>query len=153
MMEEVNDLYKQIEPSEVLNYLESVEVLTSRNFSYFFRYFQYQLEKDNMTEDEKCLMAVYLIQMNIDLSSGKFHGCTGKKYKLIEYYNNNFNKCSNEMKEKIVEHINYTNKKSLEDKLAKEEAEVAEKYPEIYHELVEYRKANFYQKQKIRKHG
>ncbi len=122
--------------NKMLTYLSKVHVFESRIFDMYFNYFDKQKDLDELSLDEKVVLAGYLLDIDVTLSKGKYLGYPGKKSQLLDYYQSNIKYASDEALELLSEHVD--RQKDYEKKL--QEREVKEKYPDIYNELIELRK-------------
>ncbi len=144
---------KVIDPRVILEYLETTEILTLKEFSQLTRFFKNHIDETDLTIDEKCLIATYLSCANVIMPEGKNHTCAGKRNMLKQYYFNNYQDCSIETNRIIADKYkkNYNQKIELENELV--EKRIENYHPEIYQEIVETRKKKAKQKTKNRKHG
>lgn len=128
------------DPKEVLKWLAITNALSANVFAQCVNYFRYLINENTLTEEEKCIMAVYLYQMKVTPApSGKHHGHTGKKSFLYSYYKEHIDSCSNDIKIELNKYINDTYNRNIERKEILEEKILMEKYPELYKGLNERR--------------
>lgn len=139
----------ETDPKKVLNWLAITNELPANVFAQCVNYFRYLIKDNTLTEEEKCIMAVYLYKMEvIPAPSGKHHGHAGKKNFLYDYYREHINSCSNSIKIELNEYINDAYNRNIERKETLKEQILMDKYPELYKGLNERR----IEKKKVRKH-
>ena len=153
MKEGINYRDDQIDPKLVLEYLSTQEKLTLSEFSQIYHFFLDQTKKEDLTIDEKCLMATYLYYVDVEMPPGKNHNCAGKKNTLYQFYLINHSECSREVIGIITEYYKKIAEKRIKEQNIRDEKYIEETCPEIYQQMVEHRERREKQKTKTRKHG
>ena len=153
MEEGINYKDDLLDPKKILEYLSKQEILTLSEFSQAFHFFLNQSKKEDLTIDEKCLMATYLYYVDIDMPPGKNHSCVGKRNTLYQYYLINHSDCSSETIEKISKYYKKTYEKKIKAENMRDEKYMETLNPEVYQQIVAHRENKEKQKTKTRKHG
>lgn len=153
MKEGINYHNNQTDPKIVLDYLSKQEKLTLSEFSQAFHFFLRHSEKDELTIDEKCLMATYLYYVDIDMPPNKNHTCAGKKNQLCQYYLIHHSECKNETIIKISGYYKAISDKTIRKENARDEKYLEASNPTAYQEMVRLREYKEKRKIKTRKHG
>ena len=143
----------QIDPKIVLNYLSTAETLSLSEFSRLTHFFLRQADKDDLTIDEKCLMATYLACADVIIPESKHHSCIGKRKVLQQYYFDNYESCSIETNRIIADKYKEYYDKKITQENEREEQFLGNYYPDIHDEIIELRKTKEKKKNKTRKHG
>ena len=130
---------------DAIEILANTYELRSDYYEMYYKYFDKEKDLDNLTIDEKVEISGYLIDMDVYLHNGKFHGYGGKREKLFNYFCDNVDQASDETLDKVEKHAS----KQKERRREAQELEIKEKYPEVYKELMDLRKENFLYKKKI----
>lgn len=133
-------------PIDVIHtYLSQLKEMDSSTFASFFDYFSYHVQQSTYSNDDLCRLASYLIHLNVNLASDKYHGFPGKKMALLNYFHDHFSLCSDDAKNDIYFYQEEMQKYYKQKKKEQGEKELREHYPELYQELIELRE---YQKVK-----
>ena len=129
-------------PKEILNMLKDVDRIP--NFLYYitYTYFYEQKKLDYLSSDEKCMMAYFLSQVDIDLVDEDEHDYNSMKYDLFNYYLANYDSCSVKAKEEMMLYDSKMIKKRSLRKKVNQEDYVRLNCPDIYEELMILRKEN-----------
>lgn len=153
MKEGINYYSNQINPKTVLEYLSNEERLTLSEFSQAFHFFLRLVEKDDLTIDEKCLMAIYLYYIDVDIPPNKHHTCAGKKNQLCQYYFLHHSECQDETIIEISKYFKIISEKKIKKENICEEKYLEQSNPALYQEMVKLREYKEKKKIKSRKHS
>lgn len=128
-MEENNK--KTVSIQDMLSRLVNISSLSGFDYSAVYNFFASQPESD-----DKCFMALVLSKINIEKSpSGRLYGSVGKKMKALNYYCDNYEKCSLETKEKMQNYLQRVKERQTLGKVEKIEGLMQTDCPELYGEV------------------
>ena len=130
-----NDVYE-----EIITCLKRLDMVNREVFSKMYRYFKQEENLNNLSEDQKCFLAAALMQVDVSLPEIKKHNCAGKKGVLKAYYEEHIDNCSKETIEEIRKFQDDKLKRKIELRRFREEKELMDEYPEVYKELLSYRR-------------